>query len=125
MKTLISFFSSNLSEIIATLWLLNFVFFIYAMFDKSKTGNNDLIIISLFWCMLNFYATGMFLASGYSTEQSSTVSTNSSPSFARPASRLELRTSHKESSLMTYTGQVSQRPFLRLHLLMAEGGCHE
>ena len=54
MKTLISFFSSNLSEIIAILWLLNIVFFIYAIFDTSKSGNNDLIIISLFWCMLNF-----------------------------------------------------------------------
>ena len=42
MKTLISFFSSNLSEIIAILWLLNIVFFIYAIFDTSKSGNNDL-----------------------------------------------------------------------------------
>lgn len=85
MKTLISFFSSNLSEIIAILWLLNIVFFIYAMFDKSKTGNNDLIIISLFWCMLNFYATGIYIACDISKEHSSTVSTHSSSSFARPA----------------------------------------
>lgn len=60
---------------------------IYALFDfyKSHTSDNKLIPIAFFWFMLNFYATGMFLASGYSTEQSSTVSTNSSPSFARPA----------------------------------------
>ena len=76
MKTLISFFSSNLSEIIAILWLLNIVFFIYAIFDTSKSGNNDLIIISLFWCMLNFYATGIYIACDISKEHSS---------FARPA----------------------------------------
>ena len=85
MKTLISFFSSNLSEIIAILWLLNIVFFIYAIFDTSKSGNNDLIIISLFWCMLNFYATGIYIACDISKEHSSTVSTHSSSSFARPA----------------------------------------
>ena len=102
MKTLISYFSSNLSEIIAALWVLNFVFFIYAMFDKSHTGDNELILIALFWFMLNFYATGMFLSSDYSKEQSSTVSTNSSSSFARPTSRLEQRTTHKELSLVTY-----------------------
>lgn len=72
---------------IVSLWVLNVVFFIYALFDfyKSHTSDNKLIPIAFFWFMLNFYATGIFLASGYSTEQSSTVSTNSSPSFARPA----------------------------------------
>lgn len=112
---------------IVSLWVLNVVFFIYALFDfyKSHTSDNKLIPIAFFWFMLNFYATGMFLASGYSTEQSSTVSTNSSPSFARPASRLEQRTSHKELSLVTYTRQVSQHPLLRLHFLTAEGGCYE
>lgn len=112
---------------IVSLWVLNVVFFIYALFDfyKSHTSDNKLIPIAFFWFMLNFYATGMFLASGYSTEQSSTVSTNSSPSFARPASRLEQRTSHKELSLVTYTRQVSHHPLLRLHFLTAEGGCYE
>lgn len=73
--------------LIVSLWVLNVVFFICALFDfyKSHTSDNKLIPIAFFWFMLNFYATGMFLASGYSKEQSSTVSTYSSSSFARPA----------------------------------------
>lgn len=124
MKTLISFFSSNLSEIIATLWLLNFVFFIYAMFDKSKTGNNDLIIISLFWCMLNFYATGVYIACDISKRQSSTVCTNSSSSFVLTICRLEQCKSHTDSFLKTYTKRVSLRHQYQCRLSKAVGGCH-
>lgn len=78
---------TSLRILIVSLWVLNVVFFIYALFDfyKSHTSDNKLIPIAFFWFMLNFYATGMFLASDYSKEQSSTVSTHSSTSFARPA----------------------------------------
>ena len=125
MKTLISFFSSNLSEIIAILWLLNIVFFIYAMFDKSKTGNNDLIIISLFWCMLNFYATGIYIACDISKGQSSTGCSNSLSSFVLTICRLEQCKSHTDSFLKTYTKRVSLHPWYQCPLSKAEGGCHE
>lgn len=78
---------TSLRILIVSLWVLNVVFFIYALFDfyKSHTSDNKLIPIAFFWFMLNFYATGMLLASDHSKEQSSTVSTHSSTSFARPA----------------------------------------
>lgn len=114
----------SLGTLIIGLWVLNAVFFIYALFEKLNTGDNKFILSALFWFLLNFYATGMYFSSGYSNEQSSPVSANSS-SFVQLAYSLEQRTSHKELSLMTYTRQVLQLPLLRLHLLKAEGGCYE
>ena len=74
----------SLGTLIIGLWVLNAVFFIYALFEKLNTGDNKFVLSALFWFLLNFYATGMYFSSGYSNEQSSPVSANSS-SFAAPA----------------------------------------
>lgn len=122
MDSLIHFFDNHLGETIASLWVLNTVFFIYALFDKLKSGDSDLILIAFFWSWVNFYATGMFIvASDSSNKQSSPASANSLSSFAQQIYKPEQHKSHTEPFLKTYTRQVSLLPLLQHRFLQVEG----
>ncbi|MVX57016.1 hypothetical protein [Parasutterella muris] len=123
-EILANFFESHLALIIASLWIFNIGFLVYAAFYKVKWDDDKRVIAAFLLALLNFYVTGMYI--GIAERQpTSESSVRPFSSFAQPLHKQELRTRHTVTSSRMYRWKSLSLLQFQCSFLKAAGGCYD